>query len=149
MSGEAVGDESQRLAMMCHHCGLASCLDTKGFTYIGALILVVVTGIAITAASTYWSTTVRREKEAELLFRGDQIRKAIGSYYERAPSGRAKSYPSRLDDLLRDPRYMKVVRHLRRLYRDPMTDDGQWGLVLDGKGHIKGVFSKSKEKPIK
>ncbi len=120
-----------------------------GFTYVGALILIIVTGIAISAASTYWSTTVKREKEVELLFRGDQIRKAIGSYYEHAPQGHGKSYPSSLKDLLRDPRYMKVVRHLRRIYRDPMTGDGRWGLILDSKGGIKGVFSKSKETPIK
>ncbi len=121
----------------------------SGFTYVGALILVIVTGIAISAASTYWSTTVRREKEAELLFRGDQIRKAIKSYYESPPPGHAKFYPQSLKDLLRDPRYMKVVRHLRKIYRDPMTEDGQWGLVLDSKGGIKGVFSKSKQEPIK
>ena len=123
--------------------------EPQGFTYVGALILVIVTGIAISAASTYWSTMVRREKEAELLFRGDQIRKAIESYYEHAPSGRGKSYPSSLKDLIKDPRYMKVVRHLRKIYRDPMTEDGQWGLILDGRGGIKGVFSKSKQRPIK
>ena len=132
----------------CFRRNLPVCAE-PGFTYIGALILVVVTGIALTSASTYWSTKVRREREAELLFRGEQIRKAIGSYYEKAPPGWAKSYPSRLEDLLKDPRYMKVVRHLRRIYRDPMTEDGQWGLVLDSKGRIKGVYSKSKEKPMK
>ncbi len=120
-----------------------------GFTYIGALVLVVVTGIALTGASTYWSTIVKREKEAELLFRGDRIRRAIGSYYERAPSGRPKSYPSSLEDLLKDPRYMTLKRHLRKIYPDPMTEDGKWGLILDSRGGIKGVFSKSKDRPLK
>ena len=120
-----------------------------GFTYIGALILVVITGIALTAASTYWSTTVRREKEAELLFRGDQIRKAIASYYTKSPPGWAHTYPSSLNDLLKDPRYPSTMRHLRRIYRDPMTEDGRWGLILDDKGCIKGVFSKSRDKPLK
>jgi len=132
----------------CSHANL-SVHPESGFTYVGALILVVVTGIALTAASTYWSTKVRREKEAELLFRGDQICSAIESYYEKAPPGWAKSYPSRLEDLLKDPRYMKVMRHLRRVYKDPMTEDGQWGLVMDGKGGIKGVFSRGKNEPIK
>ena len=123
--------------------------STQGFTYVGALILVIVTGIALSAASTYWSTIVQREKEAELLFRGDQIRKAIRSYYENPPSGHTKSYPQSLKDLVRDPRYMKVVRHLRKIYRDPMTEDGQWGFVLDSRGGIKGVFSKSNKRPLK
>jgi type II secretory pathway pseudopilin PulG len=152
MSGECNLEDTPEKSWHQYSClskGMSLPSDAGGFTYVGALILVIVTGIAISAASTYWSTMVRREKEAELLFRGDQIRKAIGSYYEQAPPGHSKSYPSSLKDLIRDPRYMKVVRHLRKIYRDPMTEDGQWGLILDGRGRIKGVFSKSKERPIK
>lgn len=120
-----------------------------GFTYIGVLGLVVVTGILLTSASTYWSTIVKREKEEELIFRGDTLRDAIASYYESAPQGRAKSYPSSLKDLLKDPRFPTLKRHVRKIYRDPMTKEGQWGLVLDSRGGIKGVFSLSKEAPLK
>lgn len=120
-----------------------------GFTYLSALIIVVISGIALTGASEYWSTIAKREREEELMFRGDRIRKAIASYYDRAPAGRAHTYPPALKDLLKDPRSMKTVRHLRKLYRDPMAGDGTWGLVLAEGGGVKGVFSKSEKKPLK
>jgi type II secretory pathway pseudopilin PulG len=119
-----------------------------GFTYLGALVLVVVTGIALTSASQYWSSVLTREAEKELLFRGDQIRRAIDSYYKSTPQGRLPSYPSRLEDLLKDPRSLDARRHLRRLYADPMTG-GKWEIVSDGKGGVKGVFSLSEKAPLK
>ncbi len=121
---------------------------TMGFAYIGALVLVVVSGIALTTASAYWSTIVKREKEEELLFRGDRIRRAIQLYYDNSPNGRF-AYPERLQDLLKDPRFIGVKRYIRKIYKDPMTHEGEWELILDNKGHIKGVYSKSKDKPLK
>lgn len=109
----------------------------------------VISGIALTSAGTYWSTVVRREKEAELLFRGDQIYHAIESFYKSAPGGSSPRYPASLKELLKDPRYPEVRRHLRRPYKDPMTPEGKWGLVLDAKGRVKGVYSLSGEKPMK
>ncbi len=120
-----------------------------GFTYLSVLILVVISGIALTAASKYWSTIAKREREKELLFRGDQIKKAIESYYKSAPKGSAQEYPQKLEDLLRDPRYLELHRHLRKAYRDPMTKEGLWGVVLEAGGRIKGVFSKSEARPLK
>lgn len=120
----------------------------SGFTYLSALILVVISGIALTAASRYWSTMTKRDMEEELLFRGDQYRMAIESYYRSAPSGRA-AYPRQLDDLIKDPRYLTARRHLRKMYRDPMTKDGVWGIEKDLQGGIHGVFSTSQERPLK
>jgi type II secretory pathway pseudopilin PulG len=106
-------------------------------------------GISLTAGGTYWSTVIKREKEKELLFRGGQIRRAIESYYNGAPGGGGTQYPVSLNDLLKDSRYLATQRYLRKVYLDPMTKDGQWGLVMAPGGKIKGVFSKSKEKPLK
>ncbi len=121
----------------------------RGFTYLSALIVVVISGIALVGASEYWSTIAKREREKELLFRGDRIRRAIASYYNDVPAGKPKTYPGSLRDLIRDSRFLKVHRHLRKIYRDPMTADGLWGLILADGGGIKGVFSKSTEKPLK
>jgi len=123
--------------------------NKKGFTFLGVLAFLVVSGIALTAASRYWSTVIRREKEEELLFRGDQIRSAIASYYDNAPKGRKPSYPKNLEDLLKDPRYLNLRRHLRKIYKNPVTEDGTWGLIRHSKGGVIGVFSRSKSKPIK
>ena len=120
-----------------------------GFTYPALLALIVVMGIAITTASQSWTTLMTREKEATLLFRGDQIRRAIASYYN-APADKSKrTYPPSLKVLLKDPRFPGVKRHLRKIYPDPMTSDGKWGVILAGNGRIKGVFSQSDKEPMK
>lgn len=89
---------------------------------------------------------MKREKEAELLFRGDAIRKALESYYNFTNN---REYPRSLDALLKDPRSLTPKRHLRKLYRDVMNPDGEWELILDDTGGIKGVRSKSKDEPLK
>ncbi len=121
----------------------------QGFTLISVLFLMVVFGIVLMGADKFWSTAVKREKEAELLFRGDQIRASIKSYYHSSKGGKNPSYPKSLKSLLKDSRYLTVRRHLRKKYKDPMTADGEWGVILDSGRRIKGVFSKSKKKPLK
>ena len=121
---------------------------SNGFTLLGVLFLIVIFSIAIMGATQCWTTIVKREKESELFYRGDQIRNAIESYYLSAKGGEG-SYPSSLSTLLKDPRYISLKRHLRKKYKDPMTENGEWGLIIEGKGGIKGVYSKSRGKPIK
>ena len=41
----------------------------SGFTYIAALMIVVVMGIMLGAAGQSWTMIMKREKEAELIFR--------------------------------------------------------------------------------
>lgn len=119
----------------------------RGFTLLWVLFLVVLLGIGLTALSKVWETETRREKEAQLLFVGGQLRCAIESYREATP-GPVKQYPTRLTDLLEDPRFPNIVRHLRTLYRDPMTNGTHWGLVKQGNG-IVGVYSLADGHPMK
>ncbi len=121
----------------------------RGFTYLAVLALVVILSISMMSAQTYWSTIMKREREKELLFRGGQIRSAIESYCKSGSSSSGAPFPRRLDDLLKDRRFPGVKRHLRRLYKDPMTDHGNWGLVFESSGGIKGVFCQSSEQPLK
>lgn len=117
-----------------------------GFTYIGLLLAIAMAGFFMAAVSEVWHTAAKREREAELLFAGDQIRKALTRYVASAPG--TERYPRRLEDLLRDPRYPIPRRYLRQVYRDPMTADGEWGLVKSGE-FITGVYSRSDEEPLK
>jgi len=117
-----------------------------GFTYLGLLITVAIIGATLAAAGEVWHTAQQRERERELLFVGDQIRLAIGRYYN---AGAARQLPQSLDDLLRDPRQPGVVRYLRKLYYDPITGTTEWGLVKDAGDRILGVFSLSEARPIK
>ena len=119
-----------------------------GFSYPVALLMVVVLSISLMTAQKQWSTMMKREREKQLIFRAGQISKAIESYYNN-PSGGASQYPKTFEYLLKDNRHLSVKRHLRKLYKDPMTAKGDWGIVYDGKGGIKGVFSRSSEEPIK
>jgi type II secretory pathway pseudopilin PulG len=128
--------------------GLHTMNGDDGFSYPAALLMVVVVSISLMAAQRQWSTVMKREREKQLFFRAGQIEKAIGSYYNYASGGSAE-YPKKLWYLLKDNRKSGVKRHLRKLYKDPMTMEGYWGIIYDGKGGIKGVFSKSHEKPIK
>jgi len=87
-------------------------------------------------------THTQRAKEAELLFVGDQFRRAIKSYYSSVRAGKSQTLPRSLEDLLEDTRFPMPVRHLRRVYPDPMTGEADWVLV-QGAGGIMGVHSRS------
>ncbi len=96
-------------------------LNNGGFTYLLALMIVVIMGIMLGAAGQSWKTIVQREREEELLFRGTQIKNAITRWY--TPQGKQPAAtPLRdLRDLVRDPRSATRLRYLRRLCSDPIT----------------------------
>ncbi|MDY7548511.1 type II secretion system protein [Glaciimonas sp. Gout2] len=134
-----------------------------GFAYLSVLIIVAVMSIMALKLSGDLSVRLMREKEADLLFNGDQIAQAIKSYYESGPV--RGCYPPNLDVLLEDRRDLRVMRHLRKMFPDPMhmrtegqsssQDDietignGGWGLIMNESDHIMGVFSKSQMEPFK
>jgi type II secretory pathway pseudopilin PulG len=120
-----------------------------GYTYIGLLIGIALLGATLAATGTLWSTTTRRDKEAELLFVGEQFSRAIASYRDESPAGMAPSFPRSVDDLLDDKRWPTKRRHLRKLFVDPMTASTQWGLVASPAGGVTGVFSLSQQRPLK
>lgn len=118
-----------------------------GFAYLYLLIFVTVLGIGLSATGQVWHMSVQRERERELLFVGDQFRRAITQYYDASPN--QKQYPQKLEDLLDDKRFPFIRRHLRRIYPDPMTGQADWELVtLPGVG-IVGLHSRSAAQPIK
>jgi len=118
----------------------------RGFTYLTVLFVVALMGAGLALAGDVWHTSMRREKEAELLFIGDQYRLAIAQYYLSGPQ---RQYPRALADLLKDPRRPGAERYLRRLYPDPITGKDEWGIVKAPDGGILGVHSLSEEPPIK
>ncbi len=126
----------------------ASRLFCTGFTYIGLLIFIALMGIALAGTGMVWQTQARRDKERELLFVGDQFRRAIGQYYERSPGG-DKRFPRSLDELLLDKRYPATQRYLRRVYPDPITGKAEWGFVKGPEDRIVGVYSLSEDAPFK
>jgi hypothetical protein len=120
----------------------------SGFTYLTAILLVAVTAATLGAVAEAWSHARQREKEAELVWIGNQFKEAIGLYYQRSP-GTVKRYPEKLEDLLDDRRFLRTQRYLRRLYADPMTGKAEWKPVAAPEGGIMGVTSLSTAKPIR
>jgi type II secretory pathway pseudopilin PulG len=120
-----------------------------GFTYLGLLILIAIIGIASAATLQMGAVLQRHVAEEELLEIGAEFRAGLVSYANAAPVGQPRA-PQSLQDLLKDPRYPNVRRHLRKLYTDPITGKEGWGTVQapDGSG-IVAVYSLSEAKPIK
>jgi type II secretory pathway pseudopilin PulG len=130
------------------HSALRTPHSSRGFTYIALLAAIVIIGISLGAAGKYWQNVMMREKEEELLFRGEQYRLAIERYYLAFP-GRYQ-YPQNIDDLLTDSRSATGKRHLRQKFKDPITNDDFEVIRDQTKGNrITGVYSSSDKEPLK
>jgi type II secretory pathway pseudopilin PulG len=117
----------------------------KGFTYMTVLFIVAIIAAGLALTGEVWQTSTMREREAELLFVGNQYRKAIQGYYLSGPQ---RQYPRSLEDLIKDPRQPGTVRYLRRIYPDPITEK-DFVLIKAPDGGILGVQSESEAAPIK
>ncbi|NBA96728.1 type II secretion system protein [Pseudomonas sp. R5(2019)] len=118
-----------------------------GFTYLGVLLLIALSSMALAAAGQLWSTAAKRERERELIWVGSQYAQALRSYYRASPG--LAQYPEDLAELLEDNRFPSPKRHLRRLYPDPISQTEDWGLVRSIDGRITGVYSRSQATPLK
>ncbi len=119
-----------------------------GFTYLALLFFVAIAGAVASSVGVIWSTESQRSKEQQLFYAGKQYRLAIQSYYEKTP-GTIKRYPPNFNELLLDTRQAGTVHHLRRLFRDPITDSADWGILRAPDGGIMGVYSLSTKSAIK
>jgi type II secretory pathway pseudopilin PulG len=114
----------------------------QGFTYLGLLFAVVLAGIALAQLGQRWSGAAQRERERELIFRGQQIAAAIAAYHA-APAVAAPSWPRGFEELLEDRRTATPMHHLRRAFTDPITGKADWVPMLDEAGGWHGVRSRS------
>jgi type II secretory pathway pseudopilin PulG len=89
------------------------------------VMIIAIMSIMMGAAVEIVSFQMQREKEAELIFRGQQYVEAIRLF--RLRFGR---YPMRLKEIWEaDP---KVIR---QPWKDPMSDSLDWGLIFLGEGN--------------
>jgi type II secretory pathway pseudopilin PulG len=119
----------------------------QGFTYLTVMFVVAILLGGLALVGETWETSARREKETELLFIGNQYRRAIGLFYEATPGG-VKRYPRALEDLVKDPRQPSTQRYLRKLFPDPMTGK-EWTIIRGADGGVQGVYSPSEVTPLK
>lgn len=120
----------------------------RGFTLVWLLAGVALLGAALAKIGPMWSQQAQREREAELLRIGALYARAIHSYRAASP-GSLKTGPRNLQALLEDGRFVGTVRHLRKLYGDPLATDQTWGLIRNADGTIRGVHSTSELPPFR
>ncbi len=119
----------------------------RGVVLMGLVVLLALGGWATVLFAESAATARRREREEQLLFVGRQYQAALESYWRASP-GPVRHLPATLDDLVRDPRFPNPVRHLRRLYPDPLQPDVPWGLLRRG-NQIVGVYSQTDAAPLR
>lgn len=95
----------------------------SGYALLVVILLAALVLIALAAVAPQVLTQGQREKEEELVFRGEQYRRAIGVFYKKF--GR---YPNSVEELLRT----NERSFLRREFRDPMTPEGKWRFIRVG-----------------
>ena len=118
----------------------------RGATYLLLLFVLAVAGAGMAALGEQWALAAQRERETELLFRGQQISQALADWRDLNPPGQRvePGTPMTLQALLVDERVSPPRHHLRRLYADPFTGQPDWALLLDAEGRINGVSSRSR-----
>jgi type II secretory pathway pseudopilin PulG len=84
----------------------------NGYAMAVLLVVMSVMAIMMTAAMPVWKQLAQREKEQELIFRGQQYVRAIGLFERKY----ANTPPPTLDVLVQE-------RFLRKKYKDPVTND--------------------------
>jgi type II secretory pathway pseudopilin PulG len=97
--------------------------------------------ILLAAAVPSYQMQARREREAELIFRGEEYMRAIQKY-----RARFNAYPATLDAL----ENQNGLRFLRRKYTDPTTDNKPFRLIyLNPDGSLTGstIYSATNNTP--
>ena len=93
---------------------------SRGYAMAGLLVAMSVMAILLSVALPAWSHMIRREKEEELIFRGNQYARAINQYQRKF----ANASPASIDVLIEQ-------RLLRKKFKDPLSpnEDGEFQLL--------------------
>ena len=117
----------------------------RGYAMITLLVAISLMGVFMSAALPVWRQQMQREKEAELVWRGEQYDRAIQLYRQRhgAPG------PPNVDVLVKE-------KLLRRKYKDPITGKdfelrtvGPSGAVESAEAEQQGRGSGRVRRPVR
>ncbi|HEY5885371.1 MAG TPA: hypothetical protein VIT88_11825 [Pyrinomonadaceae bacterium] len=105
-----------------------------GYTLVALLALMTVVALFAMAAAPSIRQQALREREAETIFRGEQVADAIRTYYsiqQRRMGNGDAALPTSIDQLLEGlPSGTKKLQILRpSASRDPLSQSGEWRLV--------------------
>jgi len=101
--------------------GQAGRSNASGYAMAALLVALAVMAVLLSVAMPAWRHEAQREKEAELVWRGEQYARAIALY--RAKNAQVpNALPPSIDVLVEG-------RFLRKKYKDPMTKDGEFAIL--------------------
>lgn len=115
----------------------------KGFTLVELTVTLAIIAILAVAALPLAKVAVKRGKEIELRRNLRLIREALDAYKKLADEDKfevdedSEGYPPDLETLVEgveitdtvdDKEVTKIIKFLRRIPRDPMTNSYEWGL---------------------
>src|SRR5918996_3405403 len=92
----------------------------RGYAMAALLVALGVMSIALSMLLPAWTTLAKREREAELIFRGQQYARAV-ALYQRARG----AFPPSIDVLVTE-------KFLRKKFKDPMVEDGEFQVISVG-----------------
>ncbi|MDH5297289.1 MAG: hypothetical protein OEW26_09190, partial [Nitrospirota bacterium] len=113
-------------------------------TYLFVMMMVIFMTISLLGVTQQWSVIMKRDREAELLFRGTRIKEAIDRYvadYEVQKATRPNRWPRTLEELTQK----SPKRYLQMAYSDPITGK-KFALIKVGE-ELHGVRSSSTDTP--
>lgn len=84
----------------------------RGYAMAALLVGMSITAVLMSAAMPVWSQFAKREREAELIWRGEQYARAVGLFQRKY----ANTFPPTVDILVEQ-------RFLRKKYKDPVTGE--------------------------
>lgn len=105
----------------------------SGFILLAVLFLMVLILIGLAVAAPSMARSIQRDKELELVHRGEQYKRAIKLYYKKFGA-----YPTSIDQLLDT----NNIRFLRKRYTDPITGKDDWRIIYFGQAKVPpmGLF---------
>jgi type II secretory pathway pseudopilin PulG len=110
--------------------------NRAGYSLVILMMAAFVLAVGLLVAIPVWTTQVQREKEEELIFRGQQYVEAVRLYQTKNPG----AFPKSLDELVKG-------RFLRRLFKDPMTKDGKWNVIVQSVGTSQRTAARPEVRP--
>jgi len=111
-------------------CTTTEWSDEPGYAMAALLVALGAMAILWAAAIPVWTQAAKREREAELIFRGTQYARAVGLYQRKY----GNANPPSLDVLVEQ-------RFLRQQYRDPMVPGGEFELIRLDSG-LRGTLER-------
>jgi type II secretory pathway pseudopilin PulG len=119
----AYGRKEPRPRSLCADYRIPS-ISLDGYAFVVLMIAMTVMLIALAAALPSVYHESQREKEEELIFRGNEYARAIYLFQRQF-----QRFPKSVDELIRT----NNIRFLRHAYKDPMSPKGKWRFI-----HVAG-----------